>query len=915
MSQRTTLLGLLWRQFGSERGASVAIAGIVLLVACGSAAAPRALEVITGQEIAGEIASIPASTRDLSATQLSAPELGPSASGTAYPQALDRIWGAPHDALESVREDIPSPARDLIGEPVIAVSSSPREVVATDLPVDAPLGLVRFLADPTMAERITLTDGEWPTAPDAGIARSPFFEGEEPRVIEPLEIVLSTATAERMQWEIGDSRSTEFANGTQELQLTGTFDAVDPDDAYWLHTPTTLTADVVDDGNRRPTATGGAFVAAEGYDTLYTMASSTNGFLTQTRMWFATTGEGITGATADTVLAQLRKVTSAAVPLGAADPPSRVKFSTGVVDALATIQGRSAATTSVLLMATAGPLGVAIAVIALAGRLVAERRRPTLSLIAARGGSNAQLRSVLALEGLVLGVPAAIVGIALAVVLIPAQSVPASYVLPVLAGLAPAAIFALAAAPGSLRRTRSDLGAPASGRRRVIVELVAIVLAVASLTLLLVRGIDGASTGIDPLLIATPLLLSLAACVVVLRVFPLPLAALERVLKPRRGVVGFVGTARALRDPVAGLAPVLAMVVAVSVAMFSGAILSTLAGGVDDAAESAIGGDIRARGPLFTDELAQRVADTPGVSGVTRIDDGGGTSLTVDRASTPVTVLLADTATLAMLQAGLSDAAPSVSALGKETPAGIPVIASSGLDVDGETALNGEKVDVLGQQARIAGAGVATDWILADAAFATQLTNGNFAPRILLITITPGSDATEVAAAVRESAGTTLSTTTRDSVTERIRDSAFVSGLQFALAILIGLVGLLCAIAILLVSTINARSRERLLAVLRTLGFSRRQSTALVVWELAPVAVTAFVGGAVLGIALPIIVLAGIDLTPFTGGAAQPTLALDPVLTTAVLGGFIAVVAATSAFAALGARSTNLATALREGAE
>jgi len=168
---------------------------------------------------------------------------------------------------------------------------------------------------------------------------------------------------------------------------------------------------------------------------------------------------------------------------------------------------------------------------------------------------------------------------------------------------------------------------------------------------------------------------------------------------------------------------------------------------------------------------------------------------------------------------------------------------------------------------------------------------------------------------VRESAGTTLSTTTRDSVTERIRDSAFVSGLQFALAILIGLVGLLCAIAILLVSTINARSRERLLAVLRTLGFSRRQSTALVVWELAPVAVTAFVGGAVLGIALPIIVLAGIDLTPFTGGAAQPTLALDPVLTTAVLGGFIAVVAATSAFAALGARSTNLATALREGAE
>ena len=914
MSRRHNLLGLLWRQFGSERGASVAIAGVVLVVAFGSAAVPRALEVVTGQEVAGEVSGIPSTTRDLTGTQLSAPAFGPSASGTGYDDpAVDELWGSVQDSLEAVREDIPEPARDLVGEPEFLVSSNAREATATDLPTDAPLGLVRIQADPMIQERVELTAGEWPAAlgPDAAV--QDLFTGED-ALLGTIEIMLSTETAERMVWAVGESRSLDFAWGTRDILLAGTFDAINPDDDYWSHIPTTLVADYFDDGNRRPTATGGAFVAAEGYETVFNVIASNPAVIVQTRMWFPMTGDGITGATADTVLGQLRQVTSKAVPLGTVvegQQQSRVKFSTGVVDALDTIVARSSATTSVLLLATAGPLGVAIAVIALAGRLVAERRRPTLSLIAARGGSNAQLRSVLALEGLVLGLPAAVIGIVAAVLLIPAQAAPASYVLPALVGLAPAAILALAAAPGSLRQVRSDLGSPATGRRRVIVELVAIVLAVASVTLLLVRGTDNAVVGVDPLLIATPLLLSLAACVIVLRVFPLPLAAIERALHPRKGVVGFVGAARALRDPVAGLAPVLAMVVAVSVAVFSGAMFATLNGGVDDAAQSAVGSDLHARGPLFTADLVRGVLDSPGVEDAVPLDDAGGSSLTVDRRSEPITVFLADTAALAELQRGLADAAPVGVDLTTKTSTGIPIIASSRLDLDGELSVNGAPVDVVATQARVAGTGVPRDWILADAAFAGEITTSGFAPRILLVNV--DGDAAVVGEALEKLAS--MSTTTQESVAERIRSSAFVSGLQLALALLIGLVGILCAIAIVLVSTINNRARSRLLAVLRTLGFDRGQSTALIAWELAPVAITALVTGTVLGIGLPLIVLAGIDLTPFTGGAAQPALALDPLITAAVLGGFVLVVAAASAVAALGARSTNLASALREGEE
>jgi putative ABC transport system permease protein len=914
MSRRHNLLGLLWRQFGSERGASVAIAGVVLVVSFGSAAVPRALEVVTGQEIAGEVSAIPSTTRDLSGTQLSAPALGPSSSGTVYSEpAIDDQWGAVHDALVAVRDDVPTPARDLIGDPEFLVATNALAVTATDLPADAPLGLIRVQADPVIRDRVELTAGEWPATAGPDAAIPDFFSGEEARA-GTIEIMLSTETAERMAWAVGESRSLGFSWGSRDFLLSGTFDALDASEDYWSHIPTTLVADYFDNGNRRPTATGGAFVAADGYQTVVDVLSSNPAVIVQTRMWFPTTGDGITGATADTVLSQLRQATSKAVPLGAiveGQQQSRVKFSTGVVDALDTIVARSSATTSVLLLATAGPLGVAIAVIALAGRLVAERRRPTLSLIAARGGSNAQLRSVLALEGLVLGLPAAVLGIVAAVVLIPAEAAPASYLLPALVGLAPAGILALAAAPGSLRQVRSDLGAPATGRRRVIVELVAIVLAVASVTLLLVRGADSTVVGVDPLLIATPLLLSLAACVVVLRVFPLPLAAIERMLHPRKGVVGFVGAARALRDPVAGLAPVLAMIVAVSVAVFSGAMFATLNGGVDDAAQSATGSDLRARGPVFTAELLQSVLDTPGVTSAVPLDDAGGSSLTVDRRSEPITVFLADTAALAALQHGLADAVPDIDVLREKTSVGIPIIASSQLELDGELSVNGAPVDVVATQARIAGTGVPRDWILADAAFAGEITIGTFSPRILLVNV--DGDAPATGEALEKLAP--MSTTTQESVAERIRSSAFVSSLQLALALLIGLVGILCAVAIVLVSTINNRARSRLLAVLRTLGFDRGQSTALIAWELAPVAITALVTGTLLGIGLPLLVLAGIDLTPFTGGAAQPALALDPWLTAAVLGGFVLVVAAASSIAALGARRTNLASALREGEE
>ena len=61
--------------------------------------------------------------------------------------------------------------------------------------------------------------------------------------------------------------------------------------------------------------------------------------------------------------------------------------------------------------------------------------------------------------------------------------------------------------------------------------------------------------------------------------------------------------------------------------------------------------------------------------------------------------------------------------------------------------------------------------------------------------------------------------------------------------------------------------------------------------------------------------LAAVDVTPFTGGTAQPPLALDPALLGLVLGGFVLVVAAAVAVSTAVSRRTNLAAQLRIGEE
>src|SRR5690606_17827578 len=144
---------------------------------------------------------------------------------------------------------------------------------------------------------------------------------------------------------------------------------------------------------------------------------------------------------------------------------------------------------------------------------------------------------------------------------------------------APAVALAASVDDASLLQTRRDLSRRSSSRWRWVVEAAVVALAGLATWRLLDRGSRGddpGTSGVDLLAAATPVLLALAACVVALRLYPVPLSALTRVLRGRRSLTPFLGAARALRDPAGGLVPTLAVVLGTTIALVSAVLLTTV---------------------------------------------------------------------------------------------------------------------------------------------------------------------------------------------------------------------------------------------------------------------------------------------------------------------------------------------------
>ncbi|MCS5719627.1 FtsX-like permease family protein [Herbiconiux sp. CPCC 205763] len=936
--------GLLRRSILAGPAATIALAVVVGLTAGLAAAAPDLLSRSATAAVRYDVATdAPADQADVIAQATGGPITGASAGGaasTGLAPDVDPIWGAQEDALRELRDSLPQPLDEALGDPEITVTSD--RLPLTELPGLPPTrhAQLGFGFDPRYSDRIELVSGAWPGPGDDFLSTG-----------SPIEVVLSQPVSDAMEWAAGETRQVVFGDGqTHPVIPTGIIRAIDPDAPYWLHSPTIVEPGLVQDGS------GGTSVVAEAFvNPAAWVAAARLPVHEQTRMWFPAIPDALTVSSAPVVSRQLREFVSSPHPIAPASaasnlpplptepgaPPAPLPaFEPGVTslsfgsrlptlidDSLA----RNAATNEVIAMAVSGPVGVLAGVVLLGASLLLRRRGSTLALLGARGGSPGQLRGLLAVEGAAIGLAGAAIGTAAGLAVSAALVGPSTFTITrvltvvgigLLLAVIPVVVLVLqggrsrggrlvgvgaATEPGA-----NGSGANGSGARRIrwIADGVILLATAASIVVLAVGGSASSSSSssgasFDPVPAAAPLLIALAVCAITVRAYPSILRWTAAWARSRSGVVAFVGATRARRRPPGGTVLVFAVVIGVGIALFSTVFLSTVRSGIESAAVADLGADISIRGQGIPEAVLDDVAEVPGVEATAAVFADQPVVVIVGGSRTRIRAVVVDTDRLAEVQRGRPGAIAVPPGLAADTGDGqdsvIPVFASAPAVADlggAEPRLNGHPLDVLATSATAAlPFTTATSWLLVDRENGASVVGDITSAERVLVRVAADADTAEVAkaaqAVVDDATGTSSVVTTAQDMARSTAANPRIATLQTALLFAIGFALLLCLGAVVMTLALGRSARARLTGLMSALGADARQNRALAVWEMAPTILIATVGGVVAGAAASALVLTLADLTAFTGGTERPGVTVDPLTAARAVAGFLVVAVAT----------------------
>jgi putative ABC transport system permease protein len=589
---------------------------------------------------------------------------------------------------------------------------------------------------------------------------------------------------------------------------------------------------------------------------------------------------------------------------------------------------------TLLAVAVIGLFACALANVGLLGALWYSRRRSETGVSRARGASSLQVLAAQVAEGLLIAAPAGLLGWAAAVLLIQARGSSLSAWL-AFGLVASTVVLLVLSIAGVARRPlgetgRDDVVVSRPSPRRLALEGAVAVAAAGGVYLLRRRGLEsGADEGFDPYLAGVPVLLGVACGIVALRLYPLPILGLSRLVRRSRGLAVHLGLNRAARQPDISSAPLLVLVLALAIACFSAAMLATLESGQDRSAWRTVGADARVDAELR--DLESRLP----AELASRLDEQGD----IARAY----VQYVDFASLARNVPGIPTerAEPGQEAL---------VIA---VELDAYERIVGGTPAALRFPPELRNPGipgllptvVSTNWpatgtfqIKLPRTTASTIVVGNRdsfpgVPTDTAFAIVPWSELKKTEAegeivepnrlyvrgigpaAIREAVADSApqaTVETRADVVDRLQESPLIENVLRGFRAAIVLAALYAAIAIGLMALIAARSRARDLALVRTMGASPRDVFVLAAVELAPLVLTALALGIALGIAIPHLIEPGLDLAFFTGSGDAPIVIpwRTPVLAAA---GILVLVAATVTVVGVRVRRAGLDSVLRIG--
>ncbi len=876
---------------------------IVAATAFVGAAAPGLLQQAQTQSLQYALADVDPAQRDLTATTRGVPDTGNGGARhprvAALPEDLQPLWGFAFGTLSAAHEQMEPAAGNVLGEPELVVAFDMSDADPSNVTPIHPRGEFIIAFDAFFDEKVTWVEGDEPRASGDG----------------PMQVGAAQAVAGTMEWEVGEVRRLEYAGDIlKDVVLTGIYEPVDATDGYWNHLPISLEAGMRPDGLAPPIYSGRLFGAPEelaGMEGVSRIVSTT--------AWYPLEVDAVEAAEARETLAAIRKFTAAPVLLSVTAANffyDGLSFGTSATFTMENALVRIDSTTAIVALIAGGPLAVALVVLALTSRMLALRRRPSIMLAAARGASMRLLTGLLAVEGLVIGALGAAGG-AIAGILVGGGRGAVVFLVPAVIALTPVFVLPVLGLLLSRRRVRADLGATSRtvARWRLAAELAVIVLAGVAVGLVLGGARSSAGAGVDPLLTLVPLLLAGAGCVLTLRLVPLALAAIERGVPGRRGLLALVGPARARRDPEIRVAPVLAVVVGVAISVFSVAFMTTIDAGIRVAARETAGADLRVQAPYLNQGQLDDLAGLDGVASSAPIYADEQREAELPNGTLRILVYVIDVAELRSVQNDPETAIPLPDGLTAGDATGpVPVIASQRLaerrGIETMTVA-GEPVEILATAPSETPLGSATNWVAVDRSLAPRLVANEFSPGVTLVDLEPGADLAAVIEAVHDIAGASSLVTTPEGIAEVRSGDPALTGVQAALLVAIGVVTVLLSLAIGMTLVLGAPARGRLLALLGALGFRRSRELPIVLWEVVPAVSVALPVGVGVGLLLPFIVIPAIDLTGFIGGQSQPDVQLGGAAPAFVAAGFLVVTLIAVLVAAVVARRVTAARTLR----
>jgi putative ABC transport system permease protein len=716
-------------------------------------------------------------------------------------------------------------------------------------------------------------------------------------LVRTLGVAVTRATASRFGLRTGSVlKVAPTGLPVLRLKVTGIIRAQRPGSAFWQQDPV-LAVPALEGPGDAQIWQGGAFV---GHGELTALQAATSGQVMQATWFFPLSFSALTPDQLPQLLAEMAGLQASGVGQSA---ESRARFyfqtppaiSTDLSNALAGFASQQQAVAAVDSLLVGGLFAAGLILLIVSGGVAATAYRPELALVRARGGSTWQVAARMLARTCCLTLPAVAAGALLAVVAVPAGGNQASWIL----GCAVAAA-GVGAAPAICAWThrkasnaepgRGDLVTGRPSARRAVAEITVVTAAAAAIVALRFRGV---TTGSDLYTSASPLLVAVAAALVVARLYPVPVRALLGVASRQRGPVAFLALARAARTRLGAILPALALVLTLTLAAFCVMVLHSVDGAQSATAWQQVGANAVVQAPgnaAISPRAEHAIARAQGVRHTALVY-----TATADSAFAP-TLLLANATSRSV---GLVVVSPrSYAALAASTPwpgfpagvlgrgsaaagggaSAVPVLLSVDLERSLARSLTigrprPEALNLGGIRMTIRAAGVIGDTPAMPAGGSYVVLPSWAEPRFpsisgpdLLLATGPAINAAAFrAAAARAVPGGQL--TLREQVLRALQTAPAqrVGERLYALGIWAAAVFSVLAVAFGLAAT--ARGRTRLGERLSALGMPSRQSGALAMSEALPLVAVAALGTLAAGFTLALVIGPVLNLAVFSGSA------------------------------------------------